>query len=533
MGKSTILDAIQLALSNSRRDPFFDTDFYNLNAEAAFQIHVSIGALPDELRDVDRYGDYLRGWNAAVGVLEDEPSVDCEDVLTLQLFVGADLEGIWSLYSERTEGQDARDLSLAHRALIAPVVLDRSPETHLRWTRQSILQHLASPQLAIRTLVAQAARAMREQNIALDADTEAVLSHVHEVGRELGIRPAQDATVQIDAFGNPTWSATLGLHDVAGIPLRKLGIGSARLLVSGLFRSRLQNDGIALVDEIEHGLEPHRIARLLRVLGAGNNIGPQVFLTSHSPVVIRELGVAELAVMLRNQERHHRIFPFPPRIENVDMQAIVRACPEALLAPRVLIAEGPTEIGLIRGLDLFWSTQNREPLALRGVAVADGGGIPQGANRSLGFANAGYHTSLFMDDDRPLTNAESQPLVNAGVTVLTWGGGHSTEEAIFSHLAWEDVRRVVQIAEATWSADLLNQHIQSFSNGQQSLAGCVAADEAPHRELLGRVAKDRGWFKRIDLGTRVGGEVVGPGLTRAAEPLQTTIERLRNWIDGG
>jgi predicted ATP-binding protein involved in virulence len=63
-----------------------------------------------------------------------------------------------------------------------------------------------------------------------------------------------------------------------------------RLLVAGLQRAAAETAAIVLIDEVEYGLEPHRLARLLDSLGAKDAAPPlQVFMTSHSPVAIREL----------------------------------------------------------------------------------------------------------------------------------------------------------------------------------------------------------------------------------------------------
>lgn len=52
---------------------------------------------------------------------------------------------------------------------------------------------------------------------------------------------------------------------------------------------------VLLMDEVEHGLEPHRIARLLHQLGSKAQPPPQqVFLTTHSPVVLRELSAGQI-----------------------------------------------------------------------------------------------------------------------------------------------------------------------------------------------------------------------------------------------
>lgn len=530
VGKSTVLDALGLAMSGTRREVFYDTDFHNLDADSGFEIKITLGELPPELHDLERYGEYLRGWDATTAQLHDEPAAALEDVLTLRLQVGVDLEGRWSLYSDRTQDQDPRDLISSHRALIAPIALgDQSPATHLRWSRHSILQRLATPQFAIRTLVAQAARSLRQQAEQVEdpAITE-VLAQVQQRGQDLGIRNAQGAQVQLDAFGIPGWNASLALHDEEGVPLRRLGSGSARLLVAGLFQSRIAPDGIALIDEAEYGLEPHRIARLLRLLGAGTATGAQVFLTTHSPVVVRELRASELGIVQYDAvlEAHS--------IQAVDsrFQGTVRSHAEAFLSVAVLVCEGPTEVGLIRGLDDYWVSRGLEPLAFQSIAVADGQGIPQAGPRASAFAQLGYRTALLMDDDRPLTPDERAPVDAAGVRVVSWGMGQATENALFTGLAWADVLRLMAMAEDIYGRQALDLALRTHNNGL-TIEACLAEDQAEYRQALGLTAKQQGWFKRIDFGERVGREVVGPGVGRASAGLQATVAQIRTWIDGG
>ena len=71
----------------------------------------------------------------------------------------------------------------------------------------------------------------------------------------------------------------MALHNETGVPLRSLGTGSARLLIAGLQREAFGGQsGIVLVDEVETGLEPHRLQRLLMSLGAKEATEPlQVF----------------------------------------------------------------------------------------------------------------------------------------------------------------------------------------------------------------------------------------------------------------
>ena len=93
----------------------------------------------------------------------------------------------------------------------------------------------------------------------------------------------------LDAHSVSIGEGAIALHSDTGIPLRSLGTGSSRLLVAGLQRAAASAAPIALVDEVEYGLEPHRLMRFLDSLGAKDAAAPlQVFMTTHSPVALRE-----------------------------------------------------------------------------------------------------------------------------------------------------------------------------------------------------------------------------------------------------
>lgn len=122
------------------------------------------------------------------------------------------------------------------------------------------------------------------------------------------------------------------------------------------------NPGIILVDEAEYGLEPYRISRLLHKLGS-RDAEPlsQVFITTHSPYVLRELKATQLCVMRKSDAG----FPAPSHafltLTGDDQeQATLRACAEAFFSKAVIVGEGSTEVGFIRGIDLIWQ-RNRHP----------------------------------------------------------------------------------------------------------------------------------------------------------------------------
>ncbi len=59
--KTTILDAIELALSPRWNLSFDDADFYDADTEKPLTITVTVGDLPEELKSEAKYGLWARG----------------------------------------------------------------------------------------------------------------------------------------------------------------------------------------------------------------------------------------------------------------------------------------------------------------------------------------------------------------------------------------------------------------------------------------------------------------------------------------
>ena len=290
-GKSTILDAIHHCLGVRRQIRFSDTDFYRLDVSNQIDISVTVAELSASLMQLDAYGMYVRSFNPESGDIEDEPDGNTETALTINLSVNSDLEPSWTLVSERAAAQNqSRDLSWSDRVRLAPA-RGISADYHLGWSRGSVLQRLSAQRPNTSAALAEAARAARitfSENS--QEELQEALTTVAETAADLGIPVGDEVKAMLDAHSVSLGGGTITLHDGYGIPLRGLGVGSTRLLIAGLQRTAAAESPIVIIDEVEHGLEPHRIIRLLDSLGAKDtNPSLQVFMTTHSPVALREL----------------------------------------------------------------------------------------------------------------------------------------------------------------------------------------------------------------------------------------------------
>ena len=532
-GKSTILDAIDLCLGARRSLTFNDTDFHGLDVSAPIRIAMTIGALDDALKAMDAYGDFLVGFNEATGVLEAEPGAGLETVLTLQLTVQSDLEPEWTLVSPRAAAAGrVRNLAWADRARIAPARLGVVADSHLTWRRGSVLSRLTEGKADTSKELAKAAREMRD---AFDQEElkelEAPLLIVKEAAAAMGVPVGDIVQALIDAGSVSFTGGTISLHDGHGVPLRALGVGSSRLLVAALQRKVAEKATIILVDELEHGLEPHRIIRLLGALGAKEQTPPlQVFATSHSPVAVAELSAGQLYIVRGRGGAHVAM-----RAGDAgNVQGTIRMHAHALLASSVIVCEGASEIGLVRGLDQYFTENGETPLAASGATLLNGNG-DETFTRALNMQALGYRTAILRDSDKPAPAADETRFLAQGGTVFAWGGGQAVEQALFAALPPPRAAALLQYVVELKERPLIEAHIVTYSGNTVTLASLEAEAAAglgqASRALLGGAAARFGWIKTITAMEGAGRAIVGPGFAEVDAVMTDVIDCLFNWAE--
>jgi hypothetical protein len=533
-GKSSILDAIDYGLGARRTAQFTDADFYRLDVTNPIVITVTLGELDDSLKSLESYGNYLRSFNAATGEIADEPEANAETVLSIRLTVGGDLDPVWTLASDRADAAgQSRFLTWGDRTRIAPTRIGALADHNLAWRRGSVLNRISDERPEMSAALADAARTARATFGDLaEAQLGDTLRIVEATATELGIPIGGGLKAMLDAHSVSFSGGTIALHGSDGVPLRALGIGSTRLLLAGLQRKASAQATVILIDELEHGLEPHRILRLLGSIGAKDAAPPiQAFITTHSPVAVRELKGDQLFVVRKSAGRHQAVL-----VGMSDAtQGTIRLYPEAFLAPTVVVCEGASEVGLLRGMDLYRAAQGQTSLTAAGVAWVDAKGVTQIYGRANAFRDLGYRVAVLRDDDAQPDAAEEAAFVTGGGALFKWRAGCALEDELFLGLADAGVQALLVRAVQHLDTDLIGEHIQSASNGRDTYAACVFALTPELRVTLGAAARSKrgSWFKSVTRMEDVTRDIVLPQLPNADEHLRGTITALEDWMVRG
>lgn len=539
-GKSTVLDAIDLCLCARRSVPITDTDFYDLNVANPISVTLTIGSLDEAMKSVEAYGDYLRGYHSLSGDLDDEPGNGAETVLCLNLTVGSDLEPVWTMYSDRASQQGSvRGLAWKDRQTLSPTRIGATSGSHLCWQRSSVLNRVSEERAdASAALVAAARDARSAFGEQAQQQLAGALGIVSETARELGVDIGGRARALLDMHSVTFSGGSIALHDERGIPLHGLGTGSTRLLIAGLERRAAGGGHIVLADEVEYGLEPHRLIRFLGSLGAKDAVPPlQAFLTTHSPVVLQELRGDQLFVVRENAGQH------AVRIVGTanEIQGTIRCFPEAFLARSVIACEGASEIGFIRGLDQYRTDSGSPSLTALGVSTFDCGGRTADTpyQRAAVLQGLGYRAMVFRDNDHPPTQEIEESFIRQGGLVLTWPAGRALEDEIFASVPVATCLSLITYAFELHE-EKVEAHVRTVSRNDLNLAAIWAEAETgvlslQTRALLGQAARTRksGWFKSITWMEHVARHILAPVLLQCAPDFQARVNSVFHWAEHG
>ncbi|WP_431025627.1 ATP-dependent nuclease [Halomonas sp. H5] len=524
-GKSTILDAIHYLLGDRWNIPFSDTDFFNVDVQSPIIIKALLIDLPSELKKDSAFGLWLSGVDQDGEPLQD-PEDGSEPALMVQLSVDSSLEPRWLVI--RPDGSE-KYLNSAQRRTFSTFKVDDRTDAQLRWSRNSALGRLSYADGSERDALAAASRAAREalvdhESSSLADLTKRVQDRANQVGggRFGNLRPGLDTS-------RSSMGAALALHEDI-IPLTRYGLGSRRLASLAVQQLAAGSRSVAVVDELESGLEPHRAVRLLNYLLSDDGY-TQVIVTTHSPVIVEQAQISNLATV-QNQDGTVMV----TSLGGADdlMQRLRRTRPSSLLARRVLIAEGKTEYGLLLECLEAWDVQRAEEglstSAGEGVAIQDGNGGTEVGPRAEALARLGFIVAGFLDNDDPSVDDYVSSAEAAGVTVIRWGAGFNTESQVCANLTVKGLTAFIKIGvERRSGEDTVLQDLNSIEpkkpvpslDVQDWISSGITLEDA--RDRIVTAAVKRKWFKNID-----GGRVLGAWIVRnyTKKQLASTVAKL-------
>lgn len=522
--KTTILDALGLVLSPRYNVSFTDADFFDCNVNATIEIAATITGLPDALVEERSHGKNRSGIRSG-GELVNDPvdEADVEECLIVRLRVDADLEPIWEVI--RPDDDAGEYISATDRAKLGFFRIGDFADAHLKWSRSSALSSLTSNNTEATHAVVEAHRQARQAIMALaETPLHEASNLVQASSIKLGTSAFMDLRPGLDPSA-ATSAATLVLHE-GNVPLTSYGLGSRRLTSLAIQESAITGESILAIDELEHGLDPHRLVHLLRYLRVkATEDSMQVFVTTHSPLVVSGLDSTEIQVV-RSDGGATSATPVPVELashQHDTTQGLIRARPSALLAKRVVVGEGATETGFIRYSLDTWDEERGDPLTLTavtsGCVPTDGGGDSQAPNRAKALATLGYPTFLMIDGDVSTNRSAIAAATDAGVEVLRWPEGMALEDVVVAALSWEDLQTFVDLAAeetsqdsvcATVGAQLgvgllaeLDVALWRGAHGDDDVRAAIA-NASKGKKVDGTSKSDgKAWFKREDRGERL------------------------------
>jgi len=538
--KSTVLDAVEAALS-SRWFSFGEADFYQCDPSNGIRIEVTVGELSKALISDEKFGLYIRGLTSA-GEIRDEPEDGDTPLLTVRLSVDATLEPLWEVVNDRS--QYARTLSNRDRALFRVVRLTGDDARHLTWAQGSILSKLTESDDEAAQQLAEAYRAAKA-SAKLDTikGLVDVASAAQQRAVEVGARINEKYRPGLELGRGGFSSGSIALHD-GPVPLRLAGTGTRRLATLAIQRAAIDEGAIVLVDEIEQGLEPHRILGAIghlrgsqkTALEAGLPTG-QILMTTHSDVALSEVEPKALFVCRSTVTGLKVLHPRDVKA----LERVLKHSPRALFARRILVCEGDTELGLMLGLrDFYPGRRKGVSIEQRGAAIVDGHGTtaPQVA---AALAALGYPTALFRDSDVPVPPDQQKALDLHSVRTVTYVSKIAIDEAIFLAVPNDlDVDKLLAIAEefkgAATVADQINKEFAKIGNG--GVGDTVFADwefEPPIDrksvlERLGKLAKTKSWFKNRYISRRLAAIVDKSALEDDWSELALALQEIEGWL---
>jgi putative ATP-dependent endonuclease of OLD family len=477
VGKTTILEAIALLFNPSNAAVVSESDYWKRDTQKEFIIEavVDLSGIPDISTSQNFAWPWAWDGNEAV---EPKPRADGADdmpapddpVYRVRVRGTTELDLTWEIV--QPDGQ-TNHFSAALRRSIGLVRLsaDERNDRDLRLVYGSALDRLFSDA----ALRARIGKRVSEQEF-----DEALTEKGKEKITQLDKRMTKAALPNALKLGLTTSQglsigALIGLlaaKDDVTLPLGTWGAGTRRMAALEIASSTQKEAGITIIDEIERGLEPYRLRKLISILHARTG---QTFVTTHSPVAIACAGEGHLWYL--DAAGSIGVLPY----ERIKQQQ--RRDPETFLAKVAVIAEGETEVGFLSFI--LQKAFGAEPLD-HGVRVCDG----QGNNATLGvletLASAGLVFAGLADNEGKDSGKWKALKEKLGDKLLQWPDS-CTEKHVISAVPEQNLLELLKDEDGDYDGQRLRNLADRLATADKELStiqGAIAAQGRTLRQLI-------------------------------------------------
>lgn len=474
VGKTTILDAINLLLSPTNSASVLDSDYNLRDEEAEFSIE-AVMALPSGggINQLTK-PSWPWNWNGLDAIMpaHDENSAPTgEEVYVLRVRGTPDLELSYEIVqpSGTTE-----TLPVSFRRAIGLVRLsgDDRNDRDLRLVQGSALDRL----LTDKGLRSRMASKLAENDVRseLSDDARQALTDLDDAFRKRKL--PDDLDIAVTGGQGPSIASLVGLtakRETVQLPLSSWGAGTRRLSALAIAEQIQGGNPITVVDEVERGLEPYRQRILMARLQAATS---QAFITTHSPAAISAAAKASLWYMDQTGGLG--------QLTGAKVAKLRADDPDAFLARLTVVAEGVTEVGFVRSLLTMALASELQPF---GFHVADGGGHDTTIELLKSLSKAGMQFGGFADEEGRHSGSWDEVQKRLGPLLFRWESG-DIESNIVDALADDRIEAFITDPEDEKTGRRLRSLAMRLKIGPKDFASIKAAAGSEFKRFIKEAA---------------------------------------------
>lgn len=309
VGKSTILEALDLALhagAGRPRPAPTELDYFDRDPSGGFEIEVVVAELNTELLADAAEG--LEGWHRERReVVPDTDGDDIEACIRFRVRGTSDLDVLHEFAKPELAG-----------ARFGPRLRSRlgwffdgqarDPSRQLAFYQGGVLDRLfADADLDPALALLREAFAKGAEDLNADAAVAAVLDQLHAELDPLALQPGGAPDLEAGSVSNRELLQALRLAmpgpGTAAIPLARAGRGTQRLVLLAALLLLAKRDAsrpvIGGFEEPEEAVEPLRQVQAARMIRGLADQGGQVFVSTHSPDVVRAFDSDDIVIVER------------------------------------------------------------------------------------------------------------------------------------------------------------------------------------------------------------------------------------------